>query len=362
LVKRPGSMEDMVESFWKNKKVFLTGHTGFKGSWMSLWLLKAGANLTGYSLGLPSTPSLFEELKISKDMNSIFADIRDLENLKREVKVAQPEIIIHMAAQPLVRYSYAEPVETYMTNVMGTVHLFEAARKAGSVKTVLNVTSDKCYENLEREEGYKEHEAMGGNDPYSNSKGCAELVTHAYRQSFFKKEGLLLASGRAGNVIGGGDWADDRLVPDIIRSVIKNETLVIRSPKSIRPWQHVLEPVGGYLHLAEMLHNGGEKYAEGFNFGPSKEDHCDVENIILKMNKVWSGKIRYEIVQSQSNPHEAKLLTLDCEKAREKLNWQPRWNLNLALQKTVEWNELRLKDISSVKDVTLKQISEYQQS
>jgi CDP-glucose 4,6-dehydratase len=352
----------MVESFWKNKKVFLTGHTGFKGSWMSLWLLKAGANLTGYSLGLPSTPSLFEELKISKDMNSIFADIRDLENLKREVKEAQPEIIIHMAAQPLVRYSYAEPVETYMTNVMGTVHLFEAARKAGSVKAVLNVTSDKCYENLEREEGYKEHEAMGGNDPYSNSKGCAELVTHAYRQSFFKKEGLLLASGRAGNVIGGGDWADDRLVPDIIRSVIKNETLVIRSPKSVRPWQHVLEPVGGYLHLAEMLYNGGEKYAEGFNFGPSKEDHCDVENIILKMNKVWNGKIRYEIVQSQSNPHEAKLLTLDCEKARQKLNWQPRWNLNQALQKTVEWNEQRLIDLSSVKDVTLRQISEYQQS
>jgi CDP-glucose 4,6-dehydratase len=352
----------MVESFWKNKKVFLTGHTGFKGSWMSLWLLKAGANLTGYSLGLPSTPSLFEELKISKDMNSIFADIRDLENLKREVKEAQPEIIIHMAAQPLVRYSYAEPVETYMTNVMGTVHLFEAARKAESVKAVLNVTSDKCYENLEREEGYKEHEAMGGNDPYSNSKGCAELVTHAYRQSFFKKEGLLLASGRAGNVIGGGDWADDRLVPDIIRSVIKNETLVIRSPKSVRPWQHVLEPVGGYLHLAEMLYNGGEKYAEGFNFGPSKEDHCDVENIILKMNKVWSGKIRYEIVQSQNNPHEAKLLTLDCEKARQKLKWQPRWNLNLALQKTVEWNEQRLIDLSSVKDVTLKQISEYQQS
>ncbi|MCC2677653.1 MAG: rfbG [Pseudobdellovibrio sp.] len=317
MVKRSGSLEDMVESFWKNKKVFLTGHTGFKGSWMSLWLLKAGANLTGYSLGLPSTPSLFEELKISKDMNSIFADIRDLENLKREVKEAQPEIIIHMAAQPLVRYSYAEPVETYMTNVMGTVHLFEAARKAESVKAVLNVTSDKCYENLEREEGYKEHEAMGGNDPYSNSKGCAELVTHAYRQSFFKKEGLLLASGRAGNVIGGGDWADDRLVPDIIRSVIKNETLVIRSPKSVRPWQHVLEPVGGYLHLAEMLYNGGEKYAEGFNFGPSKEDHCE---------------------------------------------WQPRWNLNLALQKTVEWNEQRLIDLSSVKDVTLKQISEYQQS
>lgn len=362
MVKRSGSLEDMVESFWKNKKVFLTGHTGFKGSWMSLWLLKAGANLTGYSLGLPSTPSLFEELKISKDMNSIFADIRDLENLKREVKEAQPEIIIHMAAQPLVRYSYAEPVETYMTNVMGTVHLFEAARKAESVKAVLNVTSDKCYENLEREEGYKEHEAMGGNDPYSNSKGCAELVTHAYRQSFFKKEGLLLASGRAGNVIGGGDWADDRLVPDIIRSVIKNETLVIRSPKSVRPWQHVLEPVGGYLHLAEMLYNGGEKYAEGFNFGPSKEDHCDVENIILKMNKVWSGKIRYEIVQSQNNPHEAKLLTLDCEKARQKLKWQPRWNLNLALQKTVEWNEQRLIDLSSVKDVTLKQISEYQQS
>lgn len=355
-------MENMVESFWKNKKVFLTGHTGFKGSWMSLWLLKAGAQLTGYSLGLPSEPSLFDELKIDKDMNSIFADIRDLEKLKAEVKKAAPEIVIHMAAQPLVRYSYSEPVETYMTNVMGTVHLFEAARAAGSVKAVLNVTSDKCYENLEREAGYKEHEPMGGSDPYSNSKGCAELVTHAYRQSFFRKEGVLLASGRAGNVIGGGDWADDRLVPDVIRSVIKNETLVIRSPNSVRPWQHVLEPVGGYLHLAEKLFTNGDKFAEGFNFGPSKEDHCSVENVISRMNRYWSGKIRYQIVESQNNPHEAKLLSLDCAKAKEKLGWQPKWNLDQALQKTVEWNEQRLADSLLVKEVTLRQISEYQKT
>ena len=272
----------MVENFWKNKKIFLTGHTGFKGSWMSLWLLKAGANLTGYSLGLPTQPSLFKELDIAQDMNSIFADVRDLEKLKKEINRAKPDIIIHMAAQPLVRYSYQEPVETYMTNVMGTVHLFEAARNCGSVKAVLNVTSDKCYENKERKEGYSESEPMGGYDPYSNSKGCAELVTNAYRKSFFEKAEIWLASGRAGNVIGGGDWATDRLVPDIVRSVLNNEKLIIRNPKATRPWQHVLEPVSGYLHLTKKLYTEGKQYAEGFNFGPSFVDHSDVENIILK--------------------------------------------------------------------------------
>lgn len=354
-------MEKMVSTFWKNKKVFLTGHTGFKGSWMSLWLLKSGAKLTGYSLGLPTQPSLFEDLQISKDMNSIFADIRNQEQLKKNVKECQPDIIIHMAAQPLVRYSYREPVETYMTNVMGTVHLFEAARETSSVKTIVNVTSDKCYENQERSEGYSEHEPMGGHDPYSNSKGCAELVTSAYRSSFFEKQNIALASGRAGNVIGGGDWAEDRLVPDIIRSVLKKEKLTIRNPKATRPWQHVLEPVGGYLLLAEKAFGGGKQYAEGFNFGPAKQDHCDVETIITKMNQHWNNKIQYEIVNSDNNPHEANLLSLNCEKAKKVLGWEPRWHLDQALKMTVNWNEGRLSG-KNIQSICSEQIAEYEKS
>jgi CDP-glucose 4,6-dehydratase len=349
----------MVESFWKNKKVFLTGHTGFKGSWMSLWLLKAGANLTGYSLGVPTTPSLFEEINIAKDMNSIFADVRNLDRLKKEIFSAKPEIVIHMAAQPLVRYSYHEPVETYMTNVMGTVHLLEAVRTSGAVKTVINVTSDKCYENQERSAGYTENEPMGGYDPYSSSKGCAELVTSAYRRSFFEKENIGLASGRAGNVIGGGDWSSDRLVPDIVRSVIDKRTLVIRNPRSTRPWQHVLEPVGGYLTLAEKLYENRKDFSEGFNFGPAKSDHSSVEDIILKMNRLWGNKIKYDVVVSEYNPHEANLLSLDCDKAEQRLGWKPRWNLDQALSATIKWVEGR-DNGQSIKDICLKQIHDYE--
>ncbi len=355
-------MEDMVtgvNTFWRNKKVFLTGHTGFKGSWMSLWLLKAGANLTGYSIGLPTNPSLFEELKIEKQMNSITGDIRDLPAITKAVHEAKPEIVIHMAAQPLVRYSYHEPVETYMTNVMGTVHLFEAVLAAGSVKAILNVTSDKCYENKERKAGYREDEAMGGYDPYSNSKGCAELVTSAYRRSFFEKEEIHLASGRAGNVIGGGDWAQDRLVPDIIRSVLQNETLQIRNPRATRPWQHVLEPVGGYLKLTQKLFELGAQFAQGYNFGPAQDDHCDVEKIILKMNRHWNDKIKYKIFQSDLNPHEAGYLSLDCAKAQADLKWQPRWNVDIALEKTVQWVERRTAQ-DSIQEVCLQQIKEYE--
>ncbi|MES2803319.1 MAG: CDP-glucose 4,6-dehydratase [Bdellovibrionota bacterium] len=349
----------MVENFWKNKKVFLTGHTGFKGSWMSLWLLRAGAQLTGYSLGLPTTPSLFEELNVAKDMNSIFGDVRNLDFLKKNLTEAKPDIVIHMAAQPLVRYSYREPVETYMTNVMGAVHLFESVRAANSVRSLVNVTSDKCYENVERSAGYKEHEPMGGHDPYSNSKGCAELITSAYRKSFFEKENVYVGSGRAGNVIGGGDWAEDRLIPDIIRSVINNETLTIRSPKAVRPWQHVLEPVHGYLLLAEKLYTEGQKFATGYNFGPETSDHASVENILQIMNKHWQGRIKYEIISSNTNPHEAGLLSLDCTKAKQELNWRPCWNLDKALQMTIEWHQNRL-DKKLVLDSTLSQISKYQ--
>lgn len=359
---RKSSVENMVESFWKNKKVFLTGHTGFKGSWMSLWLLKSGAQLTGYSLGLPTTPSLFDELKIEKDMKSIFADIRDGEKLKKAVVAAQPDIVIHMAAQPLVRYSYKEPVETYMTNVMGTVHLFEAVRASQNVKAVVNVTSDKCYENNETSHSYKENEAMGGYDPYSSSKGCAELVTSAYRNSFFADASVFLASGRAGNVIGGGDWAEDRLVPDIFRAVEANKTLTIRNPKATRPWQHVLEPVGGYMLLAEKLFTQGSKFAEGFNFGPDHNDHADVETVISKINKQWNDKVKYNVEpKSDKNPHEAHLLSLDCTKAQKILGWKPHWNLDTALKKTIEWNERRWNK-ENVQEICAQQINQYEKS
>lgn len=348
-----------VKSFWKNKKVFLTGHSGFKGSWMSLWLLQKGAQVVGYSKDVPTKPSLFEELKLEQDMRTIWGDVRDLEQLKKSVTDFNPDILIHMAAQPLVRYSYNNPVETYMTNVMGTVHTFEAARAASNVKAVVNVTSDKCYENFERLKGYSEDEPMGGFDPYSNSKGCSELVTRAYRSSYFQSSQISLGSGRAGNVIGGGDWALDRLVPDIVRSVIDSRTLTIRNPKAIRPWQHVLEPVAGYFKLAEALYSAGQDHARGYNFGPEETDHCDVETIIKKMNSFWENKIRYEIISSEANPHEAHYLKLNCDLAKKELNWLPRWTIDQALQKTVEWNQMRLKG-DNVQQICIKQINDYE--
>ncbi len=346
--------------FWKNKKVFLTGHTGFKGSWTSLWLLKMGAHVTGYALQPPTQPSLFDELRISQDMNSILGDVRHLDQLKKSIKEAQPEIVIHMAAQPLVRYSYQEPLETYMTNVIGTVNLFEAIRSTSSVRSIVNVTSDKCYENHERKAGYKEHEPMGGYDPYSNSKGCSELVTSAYRNSFFNQSGVLLASGRAGNVIGGGDWAQDRLIPDTVRSVINKNVLSIRNPSAVRPWQHVLEPVYGYLQLAQKLYEQDLACASAFNFGPEDSDHRTVEYILQAMNRFWNNAIKYEVVHSDNNPHEAHLLALDCSKAKTSLSWKPRWNLDIALEATVDWHKRRLQG-ESVVDNTLRQISEYQE-
>ena len=269
-------------AFWKDKRVLLTGHTGFKGSWLSLWLQSMGAQVTGYALAPPSNPSLFDVAEVGKGMTSIIGDIGDLERLRAVFAEHKPEIVIHMAAQALVRYSYVEPVETYSTNVMGTVNLLEAVRGTDSVRAVVNVTSDKCYENREWVWGYRENEAMGGFDPYSNSKGCAELVTAAYRNSYFhpgqyKEHGVAIASGRAGNVIGGGDWADDRLIPDIMRAITQGKPVNIRNPHAIRPWQHVLEPLSGYLLLAQKLFEDGPAYAEGWNFGPNDEDAKPVQ-------------------------------------------------------------------------------------
>ena len=291
-----GSLEDLVTevttvnaSFWRGKKVFVTGHTGFKGGWLCLWLQQLGANVTGYALQPPTTPSLFEIAVIGRGMESIIGDIREATTLSDAVRTAQPELVIHMAAQPLVRYSYENPIETYSTNVMGTVHLLEAIRKTQSVKAVVCVTSDKCYENREWEWGYRENDPLGGYDPYSNSKACAELVTAAYRNSYFNPDkyfehGVAVASARAGNVIGGGDWAQDRLVPDMLRAIECGKPVLIRNPDAIRPWQHVLEPLSGYLLLAESLLTHGPANAEAWNFGPHDADAKPVRWIVDRLH------------------------------------------------------------------------------
>ncbi len=352
----------MNSEFWAGKRVFLTGHTGFKGSWLSLWLQSLGAELTGFSLAPPTQPSLFEMARIGDGMHSIIGDIRDLAGLREAMVEAKPEIVIHMAAQPLVRYSYENPVETYATNVMGTVHLFEAVRATPSVKAVVNITTDKCYENREWAWGYRENEPMGGYDPYSNSKGCAELVTSAYRSSYFNpldysKHGVALASVRAGNVIGGGDWAQDRLIPDIISAFSEGRPVVIRSPHAIRPWQHVLEPLRGYLMLAERLYSDGVAYAEGWNFGPNEADVKSVEWIVGTLAEQWGNDANWTLDQS-THPHEATYLKLDISKARSRLGWQPALTLSQSLQMIVDWYR-DYKNKADMRYAVLEQISTY---
>lgn len=330
-----------LHPFWSGKRVFLTGHTGFKGSWLCLWLQSLGAEVTGYALEPPTNPSLFEVARVGEGMRSIIADIRDLPTLQQALREAQPEIVIHLAAQPLVRYSYQNPVETYATNVMGAVHLLEAVRHTPSVRAVVNVTSDKCYENREWVWGYREHEPMGGYDPYSSSKGCAELVTAAWRRSFFPpadyaRHGVALASARAGNVIGGGDWAADRLVPDLIAAFAAGRPAVIRNPPAIRPWQHVLEPLSGYLRLAEKLYYEGAAFAEGWNFGPDEADAQPVVWIANRLVELWGEGACWQ-PDGGHHPHEAHDLKLDCAKAKARLGWMPRWPLIVALRRIVAW-------------------------
>ncbi|WP_024304067.1 CDP-glucose 4,6-dehydratase [Pseudogulbenkiania sp. MAI-1] len=354
----------MNSAFWQGKRVFLTGHTGFKGSWLSLWLQHMGAEVTGYALAPNTTPSLFEEASVADSMHSILGDVRDLAALTQAMQNSRPDIVIHMAAQPLVRYSYANPVETYSTNVMGVVHLLEAVRATSSVRAVVNVTSDKCYENREWVWGYRENEAMGGYDPYSNSKGCAELVTSAYRNSFFNpadyaRHGVALASARAGNVIGGGDWAGDRLIPDIMRAIEAGEAVTIRSPHAIRPWQHVLEPISGYLTLAEKLYTEGPAYAEGWNFGPQESDAKPVEWIVKTLTQEWGDGARYVIDTAAANLHEAHYLKLDCAKAHTHLGWQPRWSLATTLKHICSWHQAH-RSGQDMQQVTLQQIDAYQ--
>jgi CDP-glucose 4,6-dehydratase len=350
--------------FWKSRRVFVTGHTGFKGSWLVLWLQSLGAEVCGYSLAPPTNPNLFSLLHLDSTLRSVRGDVRDLDSLKTAVHDFAPEVVLHMAAQPLVRLSYQEPVETYATNVLGTVHLLEAVRQTRSVRSVVVVTSDKCYENREWEQPYQEHEAMGGHDPYSSSKGCAELVTSAYRRSYFHPDKwnshqVAVASARAGNVIGGGDWASDRLIPDIVRAWAKGDAVTIRNPEAVRPWQHVLEPLSGYLLLAERLCVDGPKFAEGWNFGPAESDARPVRYLADSMTKLWGDGARW-VDDSRTHVHEANLLRLDSSKACKRLSWTPRWSLDEALSNTVRWYRDFYKG-EPMRERSLRQIEAYMQ-
>jgi CDP-glucose 4,6-dehydratase len=346
----------MFKAAYHNRRVLITGHTGFKGSWLAVWLSQMGAKITGYSLQPPTQPNHFQLLDL--DINSVNGDIRDLDKLKAVFREQQPEIVFHLAAQAIVRLSYRDPVETFTSNVMGTVNVLEAARSTETVRAIVNVTSDKCYENREWLWGYREVDALGGHDPYSASKGCCEIVTGCWRRSFFNPKDYgtshqtLLASTRAGNVIGGGDWAPDRLIPDIVRAFHGNERVLIRNPQAIRPWQHVLEPLSGYLLLGQRLLEGRKEFAEAWNFGPPDEDAVTVEELVGHAKRIWPG-VHYECKEDSDGFHEAGTLRLDCSKARAGLRWRPVWDVGTAVQKTILWYKAfyESKEITSSKDI-----------
>jgi len=355
----------MNPTFWQGKRIFLTGHTGFKGSWLSLWLQSLGAEVTGYALAPLTTPSLFERASVANGMQSVLGDVRDLNELQQAMRVAQPDIVIHMAAQSLVRYGYQNPVETYATNVMGSVNLLESVRHTPSVRAVVNVTSDKCYDNQSFERSYTEDDSMGGFDPYSSSKGCAELVSSAYRNSFFSTQtyaqhGVAIATARAGNVIGGGDWSVDRLIPDILAAFGQGREVAIRYPNAVRPWQHVLEALSGYLVLTERLFDLGPSFAGAWNFGPDGKDNRTVAWLVEQMAAIWGQDARWRIDDNQ-HPHEAQNLSLDIAKAAQQLDWQPTMNLTTALPLTMDWARLETTG-QSMREVTLAQIQAYQAS
>lgn len=350
------------ENFWRGKKVLITGHTGFKGSWLSLWLSLLGAEVVGYALKPPTRPSLFEICKIDEVVQSTIANIIDLPKLKRLFTLAKPEIVIHMAAQALVRDSYKDPLNTYSTNVMGTINLFEAVRGCKNVRVVINVTTDKCYANNDMRKPFKEEDALGGFDPYSNSKACSELITSSYRCSFFnpsdyKKHGVAIASARAGNVVGGGDWANDRLIPDFIRAFLNGDRMHIRNPKAIRPWQHVLDPLNGYLILAEKLYKYGCRYGEAWNFGPSLKEIKNVEWMIKRLCSKLGDKAMYT-VDKRKHPHETVCLKINCSKVKKKLGWAPMWNLEISLDKIIEWTKAYQENIN-MRQLCYLQIKEF---
>lgn len=353
----------IAEKFWRGRRVFVTGHTGFKGSWLCLWLSALGAKVTGYALKPPTRrPSLFELCEVKSVVYSIFGDVRDFPKLKRGLSAAKPEIVIHMAAQPLVRESYKNPLETYQTNVMGTVHLLEAVRACRSVHAMLNVTTDKCYENRNTKRPFQENDAMGGFDPYSSSKACSELVTSAYRDSFFnpqsfQKHRVAIATARAGNVIGGGDWAADRLIPDCVRALLKNKKVLVRNPKAVRPWQHVLESLSGYLLLCEKLCQKGPSFSGAWNFGSDHRHSKNVEWLVRTFCEEWGRDAGYQ-TDCRKHPHEAPELRLNSSKAKRQLGWRPRWDAATAVQKTVEWTRAYQQG-QPPRELCLRQIREY---
>ena len=353
---------EIKPAFWKGKRVLITGHTGFKGAWLSLWLQDLGALPVGYALDPPTKPNLFEAADVARGMVSIKGDVRDLEAVRRAIDQHQPEIVIHMAAQSLVRQSYEQPVETIATNVLGTVNVLEALRGQQAVRVIINVTSDKCYDNKERPEGYREEEPLGGHDPYSSSKACAEIVTAAYRKSFFSGSGdhrpAAVATVRAGNVIGGGDWAKDRLVPDIISSLNSRLSPCIRNPTAVRPWQHVLDPLHGYLMLAERMWDDGAAFSGAWNFGPDHSDDKPVSWVADKLCLRWGEGMKWQ-QDGKTHPHEAHTLCLDTTKARNVLEWQPRVSLEHALDWIVEWYQTYQRN-QAMKDLTLSQIHRFQ--
>lgn len=355
----------MNKNFWNKKKVFITGHTGFKGGWLTLWLNSLGATIKGYSLPPNTKPNLFELCDIDHNCYSVFSDIRDADKLENELLSFEPEIIIHMAAQPLVLDSYNMPVETYEINVMGTVNILNIARKLKKLRSLLIVTTDKCYENKELNKPFKETEPLGGHDPYSSSKACAELVASCFRSSFFSndthKSNVSIATARAGNVIGGGDWSKNRLFPDFIRAINKNEEVIIRNPKSIRPWQHVLDPLQGYLILSEKLFTHGAAFAESWNFGPQSDNGKDVLWIANQFKKTFGNDFSYKVINESANLHEANYLRLNSVKSNKKLSWIPKFSIEESIQVTSDWYKYFLKNPSDIKEFTLKQIKEYQE-
>lgn len=350
--------------FWSGRRVFLTGHTGFKGSWLSLWLQRLGAEVTGYALDALTQPSLFAQAQVADGLHHLTGDVRDAAAVRAAMERAQPEVVFHLAAQSLVRHSYAEPVETYATNVMGTVHVLDAARRIDSVRAVVNVTTDKCYENLETERAYVESDVLGGRDPYSNSKACSELVTQSYRQSFFAPDprtaqSIGLATARAGNVIGGGDWAIDRLVPDLLRAFDAGTPAIVRRPRAVRPWQHVLEPLAGYLTLAERLHAQPQRYSGAWNFGPRPDDMRAVEDIASSLSTAMGAHASFVVQPHANAPHEAGLLLLDASKARRDLDWHPVLELEEALVWIAEWHRAYTTG-QAARHITLDQIARYE--
>lgn len=354
----------MFNNFYKGKNILITGHTGFKGSWLSIWLTKLGANVTGYALNPPTEPSMFELCKINDRINSIIGDMRDRDNLVKIITMTQPEIIFHMAAQPLVRRSYEQPIETFETNIMGTVNLLDSVRHCPSVRVVVNVTTDKCYENNESFWGYREVDRLGGYEPYSSSKACSELVTDSYRNCYFNPDQydqhkVAIATARAGNVIGGGDFALDRLIPDCIRGMMRNEELLIRNPHAIRPWQHVLEALTGYMQLAMRLGIDGCKYNGAWNFGPEKDNEKAVEYIVDKMCSLWDGDSKYRFDTSRQ-PHETSYLKLDSYKARKLLGYESKLGINKALEMVVDWMDVYKNNKKNLYDFTVSQINDYE--